>query len=153
MRTRFAPAPADALCCCALTTAHRAVFALPFRAGLVTHYDHRMTAEQPPSGEQWLTYADAADRLGLTLEAIRSLARRQHWPRRSPNAVGGQTWIVVPADRLAAGPAARLTLSANGHADSGHRTPPASGRRAHSEETTPANGQNANGHRTPPAAP
>src|SRR3954447_21775596 len=84
-----------------------------------------MTAEQSLTAEHWVTYAEAAERLGLTPEAVRALARRQHWPRRSPNAVGGQTWIVVPAESRAAGDAARLTLSANGHADSGQRTPPA----------------------------
>ena len=52
------------------------------------------TAGQPTTAEHWLTYADAAERLRLTLEAVRALARRQHWQRRSPNAVGGQTWIL-----------------------------------------------------------
>src|SRR3954453_22537047 len=73
-----------------------------------------MTAEQPPTAEHWLTYAEAAERLGLTPEAVRALARRQHWPRRSPNAVGGQTWILVPADRLEG-------AAANGHTESVRR--------------------------------
>ena len=104
-----------------------------------------MTAEQSLTAEHWLTYAEAAERLGLTPEAVRALARRQHWPRRSPNAVGGQTWILLPADRLAA-------AAANGHDHSGRRPPPVNGRRTHSEDIALAAGQNADGHRTPPVA-
>lgn len=102
-----------------------------------------MTAEQPLTAEHWLTYAEAAERLGLTPEAVRALARRQHWPRRSPNAVGGQTWILVPADRLAA-------AVTNGHAESGRQTPPGSGRRANPQESALAAGQNDDDQRTPP---
>jgi hypothetical protein len=50
----------------------------------------------------WMTYAEAAKALGLTTEGVRALARRQRWPRRSPNAIGGQAWVSVPADRLTA---------------------------------------------------
>src|SRR4051812_36615940 len=99
-----------------------------------------MTAEQPPTAEHWLTYAEAAQRLGLTPEAVRALARRQHWPRRSPNAVGGQTWILVPADKLAA----------NGHAESGRRTPASTDRQDHREQPLLTAGQNSDGQRTPP---
>ena len=49
----------------------------------------------------WMTYAEAAKALGLTTEGVRALARRQRWPRRSPNAIGGQAWVMIPADRLA----------------------------------------------------
>jgi hypothetical protein len=85
-----------------------------------------------------LTYTEAAERLGLTPEAVRALARRQHWPRRSPNAVGGQTWILVPASRLEA-------AAAGGHADSGRRT----GRRDDRDESILAAGQNSDGQRIP----
>src|SRR3954454_23726379 len=105
-----------------------------------------MTAEQSLTAEHWLTYAEAAERLGLTPEAVRALARRQHWPRRSPNAVGGQTWILVPANRLAAVPA-------NGHGDSGRRTLLANGRRANPQEIALAGGQSDDSHRTLPGAP
>jgi len=97
-----------------------------------------MTAEQPPTAEHWLTYAGAADRLGLTPEAVRALARRQHWPRRSPNAVGGQTWILVPADRLEA-------TVANGHAENGRRH----GRRDNTEILLVAAVQNGDGQGAP----
>lgn len=50
----------------------------------------------------WMTYAEAAKNLGLTTEGVRALARRQRWSRRSPNAIGGQAWVLVPAERLAA---------------------------------------------------
>ncbi|MFL5285654.1 MAG: hypothetical protein ACJ8AW_32935 [Rhodopila sp.] len=54
-----------------------------------------------PTDEHWLTYAEAAEKLGLTVNAVRALARRQRWPRRSPNVIGGQAWVAVPTDRLA----------------------------------------------------
>ena len=53
------------------------------------------------TNEHWLTYTAAAEKLGLTVNAVRALARRQGWPRRSPNVIGGQAWVAVPADRLA----------------------------------------------------
>src|SRR4051795_4168592 len=97
-----------------------------------------MTAEQSLTAEHWLTYAEAAERLGLTPEAVRALARRQHWPRRSPKAVGGQTWILVPADRLEA-------AAANGHTESGRR----SARRDNTEMSLVAAVHNGDGQRVP----
>jgi len=67
---------------------------------LVARYNKRMIDDQP-TDEHWLTYAEAAEKLGLTVNAVRALARRQRWPRRSPNVIGGQAWVAVPADRLA----------------------------------------------------
>jgi hypothetical protein len=61
----------------------------------------RPTAARPSEG-RWLTYADAAQLFGISTEALRSLARRHRWDRRSANAVGGQSWVLVPADRLSA---------------------------------------------------
>jgi len=63
--------------------------------------DVRPTADRPPEG-RWLTYGEAAQLLGISSEALRSLARRHRWDRRSPNAIGGQAWVLVPADRLPA---------------------------------------------------
>jgi hypothetical protein len=37
-------------------------------------------------GSFWLTYTDAAERFGITAEAMRQLAIRHRWPRRRPNA-------------------------------------------------------------------
>jgi hypothetical protein len=33
--------------------------------------------------ERWLTYAQAGRLLGISLEAVRQLARRRGWPRRT----------------------------------------------------------------------
>lgn len=46
--------------------------------------------------ERWLTYTEAAQLLGKTQEAVRALARRQHWPRQSPNLPGGHARVCVP---------------------------------------------------------
>src|SRR3954451_12668753 len=64
--------------------------------------ENRPTAGRPTEG-RWLTYGDAAQLFGISTEALRSLARRNQWDRRSPNAVGGQSWVMVPADRLPTG--------------------------------------------------
>jgi hypothetical protein len=47
---------------------------------------------------QWLTYAEAGQRLGISPEAVRQLARRRGWPRRTPNAYGGLATVLVPDD-------------------------------------------------------
>ncbi|MEN3794862.1 hypothetical protein [Fulvimarina sp. MAC3] len=44
----------------------------------------------------WETYQDAADRLGMTADAIRHRARRLAWRRMRAN--DGKTLIMVPAD-------------------------------------------------------
>jgi hypothetical protein len=53
-------------------------------------------------GAAWLTYRQAAAELGVTPEAVRAMARRKGWPRRSPNAAGGQAWVLLPVGRFAA---------------------------------------------------
>ncbi len=58
--------------------------------------------DRPPEG-CWLTYTEAAQLLGISSEALRSLARRNRWDRRSSNAVGGHSWVLVPPDRLPTG--------------------------------------------------
>src|SRR4051812_20997340 len=63
--------------------------------------DDQPPADRPPEG-RWLTYTDAAQLLGISSEELRSLARRHRWDRRSSNAVGGHSWVLVPADRLPA---------------------------------------------------
>jgi hypothetical protein len=47
---------------------------------------------------RWLTYAEAGQRLGISPEAVRQLARRRGWPRRTPNAYGGLATVLVPED-------------------------------------------------------
>jgi hypothetical protein len=47
----------------------------------------------------WLTYADAAERFGISSEAVRQLAIRHHWPRRKPNGdLFGRVQVCVPDD-------------------------------------------------------
>jgi hypothetical protein len=50
--------------------------------------------------ERWLTYAEAGELLGISSEAARAIARRNHWPRRTPNRPGGFAQVQMPADRL-----------------------------------------------------
>ena len=47
---------------------------------------------------RWLTYAEAGQLLGISAEAVRQLARRRGWLRRTPNAYGVQTTVLVPED-------------------------------------------------------
>ncbi len=63
------------------------------------------------SDDNWMTYADAGRRLGISAIAARSLARRHDWPRQIPNKPGAPAKILVPADRLADHPSDRV----NGH--------------------------------------
>jgi hypothetical protein len=45
---------------------------------------------------EWLTYKQAAERIGISAEAIRALARRRGWSRRSPNEIGGAARVLLP---------------------------------------------------------
>jgi len=49
---------------------------------------------------QWLTYREAADRLGITADAVARRARRHKWPKLLPNRPGNPVRIQVPADQL-----------------------------------------------------
>jgi hypothetical protein len=44
----------------------------------------------------WLTYSEAAERLGSTAEAVRRRARRYNWPRMRPNLPGEPARVRVP---------------------------------------------------------
>jgi len=46
------------------------------------------------SGQTWMTYAQAGERLGLTPEAVRKRANRQRWRRMAGN--DGKTLLLVP---------------------------------------------------------
>lgn len=48
--------------------------------------------------ETWLTYADAAARLGIKTDSIKRRARARRWPRRTGN--DGLVQIQVPEDAL-----------------------------------------------------
>ena len=47
------------------------------------------------SGE-WLTYAEAATRLGIKADSVKKRAARRHWPRTAGN--DGKTRIQLPED-------------------------------------------------------
>jgi len=53
-----------------------------------------------PEAGRWLTYTEAGNLLGISSEAVRQLARRRSWPRRTPNAYGVQAMILVPDDAM-----------------------------------------------------
>lgn len=53
--------------------------------------------DQVEAGD-WLTYAEAAARFGITAEAARQLAKRRKWPRHTPNEHGATARILVPFD-------------------------------------------------------
>lgn len=48
--------------------------------------------------ERWLTYAEAADSLGISTEAVWLRARRSEWPRRAPNEHGAVARVLVSDD-------------------------------------------------------
>lgn len=48
--------------------------------------------------EEWLTYAEAAIRLGIKIDSAKRRARARRWPRRTGN--NGHVQICVPADAL-----------------------------------------------------
>lgn len=48
--------------------------------------------------EQWLTYAEAASRLGIKIDSVKRRARSRRWPRRKSN--GGLVQVAIPADAL-----------------------------------------------------
>lgn len=47
---------------------------------------------------EWLTYADAAERLGIKPESVKRRARSRKWPRRVGN--DGAARVLVPLGRL-----------------------------------------------------
>lgn len=62
--------------------------------------DGRMPGED---GEQsrWLTYAEAAQQLGIDAESVKRRAQRQKWPRREGN--DRKTRVAVPASAFPGG--------------------------------------------------
>ena len=49
---------------------------------------------------QWLTYREAAERLGITADAVARRARRHKWPKLQPNRPGNPVRIQVPGEQL-----------------------------------------------------
>jgi len=54
----------------------------------------------PDQPENWLTYAEAGQLLGISSEAARQMARRRKWPRRTPNKYGALAEVLVPLDAV-----------------------------------------------------
>lgn len=48
--------------------------------------------------EKWMTYAEAADRLGIKLASVKRQARAKNWQRRPMN--DGTVQVAIPTDRL-----------------------------------------------------
>ena len=59
--------------------------------------------------EHWLTYAEVGQLLGISAEAARAMARRQKWPRRTPNDHGALARVLVPNGRLPLSPRSVMT--------------------------------------------
>src|SRR3954453_13302977 len=107
-----------------------------------------MSDERTTTDDRWLTYADAARLLNTTPGAVRAHARRQGWARRSPNAIEGHAWVLVPADRLPANAQAVLAIE---HHDRGQRTESEESRvspAAANGQTAPSNEHDPDGQRT-----
>lgn len=49
--------------------------------------------------EQWLTYVEAAQQLGIKIDSVKRRARARHWARRTNN--GGIVQVAIPSDILA----------------------------------------------------
>ena len=57
---------------------------------------------------QWLTYREAAERLGITADAVVRRAGRHKWPKLLPNRPGNPIRIQVPGDQFHRPPPAAL---------------------------------------------
>ena len=58
----------------------------------------RLTAKQM---SEWLTYAQAASRFGVSSEAVRQIAMWRKWPRRRPNDDPfGPVQVLIPSDAM-----------------------------------------------------
>jgi hypothetical protein len=60
-------------------------------------------ADKPQQAE-WLSYKEAAERLGIDPAAVAARARRGRWPKRRRNEPPNAAEVLVPAELLAAGP-------------------------------------------------
>ena len=71
-----------------------------------------MTDGRATDGE-WLTYLEVAARLGVSVEAVRAMARRGGWPKQRANGIGQVVRVQVPPD-----------LPTNGRPDGATSGPP-----------------------------
>lgn len=54
------------------------------------------------NGGEWLTWVEAADRLGIKPDSVKRRARSRHWPRKMGN--DGMARVLIPSGRLEAIP-------------------------------------------------
>ena len=54
-----------------------------------------MTDGRATDGE-WLTYIEVAERLGVSVEAVRAMARRGGWPKQRANGIGQVVRVQLP---------------------------------------------------------
>jgi hypothetical protein len=73
--------------------------------------------------ERWLTYAEAAQLLGISAAAARMLAKRRGWPRRTPNMYGDRARVLVPVDATVQ-PRSASYAERSGHVITGDREGP-----------------------------
>lgn len=64
----------------------------------------------------WWTYIEVAERLGVSVEAVRAMARRGGWPKQRANGIGQVVRVQVPPDL---GATSGRPLAATGGATSG----------------------------------
>lgn len=62
------------------------------------------TVPDKPQQAEWLSYREAAERLGIDPAAVAARARRARWPKRRRNEPPNAAEVLVPAELLAAGP-------------------------------------------------
>lgn len=63
----------------------------------------QMSSYCPCMSEEWLTYAEAAEHLGIKVESVKKRAQRRLWRRRTGN--DGRTRVLLPTDSPAPIPA------------------------------------------------
>src|SRR3954452_10643025 len=69
---------------------------------------------------EWLTYIEAGERLGVSVEAVRAMARRDGWPKQRANGIGQVVRVQVPPDLFTtSGRAVVVPLATPGGATSG----------------------------------
>lgn len=79
---------------------------------------------------EWLSYAEAGARFGISADAARQLAKRRGWQRRIPNETGALATVLVPAD-------AGIRTRGSGGGRSGGRRPLTGGAPGIDRETNP----------------
>src|SRR3954453_12828575 len=72
------------------------------------------------SGGRWLTFIEVGERLGVSVEAVRAMARRGGWPKQRANGIGQVVRVQGPPDLFTtSGRAVVIPLATTGGATSG----------------------------------